>query len=107
MFFAVPHHGLDRQDWKKYLKLVLNINAPLRGLTPSSRMEAQAIQNSSVLADITGEFRRLQEYLFFVNYVEGKVMPDLDAPVSTYLVIHASAASLRQLVSTVANKCNP
>ncbi|CAP65885.1 uncharacterized protein PODANS_5_10920, partial [Podospora anserina S mat+] len=80
MFFAVPHHGLDRQDWKKYLKLVLNINSPLRGLTPSSRMEAQAIQNSGVLADITDEFRRLQEYLFFVNYVEGKVMPDLDAP---------------------------
>ncbi|KAK0665944.1 hypothetical protein QBC41DRAFT_399337, partial [Cercophora samala] len=80
MFFAVPHHGLDRQDWRHYLKTVLNINSPIPGLKPRSTMEAQAIMNSETLFRITDEFRRLQEYLFFVNYIEGNLMPGLEAP---------------------------
>ncbi|KAK5658173.1 hypothetical protein OQA88_2146 [Cercophora sp. LCS_1] len=43
-------------------------------------MEEQAVDNSSELLGITEEFRPLQEFLFFVNYTEGKLMRGMSVP---------------------------
>ncbi|KAK3988899.1 hypothetical protein QBC44DRAFT_397126 [Cladorrhinum sp. PSN332] len=81
MFFAVPHHGLDRADWKSFVTLVLKANAPVRGIRPTSRMEEQAVANGEALLGITHDFRRLQESLFFVNYSEGRLMRGSTVPI--------------------------
>ncbi|KAK0716518.1 hypothetical protein B0T21DRAFT_454314 [Apiosordaria backusii] len=80
MFFAVPHHGLDRADWKNFVTLVLKANAPVPGIRPTLVMEKQAAANGEALLGITHDFRRLQEFLFFVNYTEGRLMRGLTAP---------------------------
>lgn len=81
MFFAVPHHGLDIWAWRKFTTLVLKINTPVPGITPTRKMEEEAVTNSADLLAITTDFRPLQESLFFVNYTEGKLMKGLTAPV--------------------------
>ncbi|KAK4461466.1 hypothetical protein QBC42DRAFT_203502, partial [Cladorrhinum samala] len=80
MFFAVPHHGLDRQDWKHFVTMVLKANPPVLGMRPTTAMEKQAATNSEALLGVSQDFRRLQEFLFFVNYTEGSLLPGMAGP---------------------------
>ncbi|KAK4161627.1 hypothetical protein QBC43DRAFT_357505 [Cladorrhinum sp. PSN259] len=80
MFFAVPHHGLDRADWRAFATLVLKANPPVLGMRPTAAMVEQAAANGEALLGITSDFRRLQEFLFFVNYSEGRLIPGLSVP---------------------------
>ncbi|KAK4222936.1 hypothetical protein QBC38DRAFT_518079 [Podospora fimiseda] len=81
MFFAVPHQGLDKRDWERFVKQVLIANAPYPGVHPTSKMLKEAtVDNIPGLLDIAKDFSDLQARLSFVNYTEGEVMEGWDGP---------------------------
>ncbi|KAK4667858.1 uncharacterized protein QC764_704040 [Podospora pseudoanserina] len=77
MFFATPHHGLDRNTWRDFARFVLQHDAPVKGAMPTRTMVQQLEENCDNLRDITEDFKPLYDSLAFVTFVEEEPMPGL------------------------------
>lgn len=83
MFFATPHHGLDRNTWRDFARFVLQHDAPVKGAMPTRTMVRQLEKNCDNLRDITEDFKPLYDSLAFVTFVEEEPMPGLKHVVCT------------------------
>ncbi|KAK0708682.1 hypothetical protein B0H67DRAFT_457434, partial [Lasiosphaeris hirsuta] len=82
MFFSTPHYGMDKAQWRMFVRYVLQYDAPYQGAVPTEGMLVDVWDSADALVNISENFEPLQQYLAFETFVENKAMKGIGEPVN-------------------------
>ncbi|RYP74217.1 hypothetical protein DL771_003150 [Monosporascus sp. 5C6A] len=68
MFFSTPHFGMDKTQWRSFVRYVLQYDAPVEEAVPTQGMLVEIWNSASALVNISEDFEPLQPYLAFQHH---------------------------------------
>jgi hypothetical protein len=78
MFFATPHFGLSKENWRQFAYKVLLRHAPSEGVKPTANMLEELRVNSEMLKHVSMDFKPLQPELSFVTFIENTPLDGME-----------------------------
>jgi hypothetical protein len=94
MFFATPHFGLSKENWRLFAYKVLLRHAPYEGVKPTANMLEELRVNSEMLKHVSTDFKPLQPDLSLVTFIENTPLDGMEEVVcfpDPHFVSHARA----------------
>ncbi|RYP29051.1 hypothetical protein DL767_006913 [Monosporascus sp. MG133] len=80
MFFSTPHLGMDKAQWRSFVRYVLQYDAEVEEAVPTQGMLVEIWNSASALVNISEDFEPLHPYLAFHTFVETRPMQGLGEP---------------------------
>jgi hypothetical protein len=78
MFFATPHFGLSKENWRLFAYKVLLRHAPSEGVKPTANMLEELRVNSEMLKHVSTDFKPLQPDLSLVTFIENTPLDGME-----------------------------